>query len=693
MTEQSNHPNRLIHEKSPYLLQHAYNPVDWYPWGDEAFEKAEREDKPVFLSIGYSTCHWCHVMEKESFEDPEIAEMMNDAFVNIKVDREERPDIDSVYMHVCQLMTGSGGWPLTIIMTPERKPFFAATYIPSETRLGRTGIKELIPQIEQIWESRRDDVDNAAEKVMSSLQEMDYGEDEDSIDRDMLDYAYLKLSDSFDEQYGGFRRAPKFPSPHIILFLLRYWRRTGVKDALKMVEKTLKQMRLGGIFDQVGYGFHRYSTDSKWIVPHFEKMLYDQAMLTMAYTEAYQVTKHDSFHKTVKEVLGYVLRDMTSPQGGFYSAEDADSEGEEGKFYLWTEEELRQLIDDDLVLKVFNVHRDGNFREEASGSKIGKNILYLKKPLSELASDLKVSQEELEARIQIARQKLFEVREMRVHPLKDDKILTDWNGLMIAALAKASRVLNDLEYRKAAEEGAEFILNNLIRDGELLHRYRDGEAAIKGFLDDYSFLIWGLIELYETTFKSEHLKRAVELSEKMVEKFYDEERGGFYLTSPDSDSEQIIRKKEMYDGAYPSGNSVAVLNMLRLAHMTARTELEDIAGKSMGAVAGKASTTPEAFIQFLVAVDFAVGPVNEVVITGNLQSEDTRVMLESLRQEFIPRTVVLLKSGEELDNISGLTSSLGKEGKATAYVCRDYRCNLPTTDPGKMMELLKSDQG
>ncbi|MFW5936248.1 MAG: thioredoxin domain-containing protein, partial [Candidatus Hadarchaeota archaeon] len=426
----------------------------------------------------------------------------------------------------------------------------------------------------------------------------------------------------------------------------------------------------------------------------FEKMLYDQAMLTMAYTEAYQVTKHDSFHKTVKEVLGYVLRDMTSPQGGFYSAEDADSEGEEGKFYLWTEEELRQLIDDDLVLKVFNVHRDGNFREEASGSKIGKNILYLKKPLSELASDLKVSQEELEARIQIARQKLFEVREMRVHPLKDDKILTDWNGLMIAALAKASRVLNDLEYRKAAEEGAEFILNNLIRDGELLHRYRDGEAAIKGFLDDYSFLIWGLIELYETTFKSEHLKRAVELSEKMVEKFYDEERGGFYLTSLDSDSEQIIRKKEVYDGAYPSGNSVAILNLLRLAHMTARTELEDIASKSMGAVAGKASTTPEAFIQFLVAVDFAVGPVNEVVITGNLQSEDTRVMLESLRQEFIPRTVVLLKSGEELDDISGLTSSLGSgESKATAYVCRDYRCNLPTTDPGKMMELLKSDQG
>ncbi len=695
MGEHSRGSNHLVHEKSPYLLQHSCNPVDWYPWSEEAFEKAKNDDKPIFLSIGYSTCHWCHVMERESFEDPEIAELMNDAFVNIKVDREERPDIDSIYMYVCQLMTGSGGWPLTIIMTPEKKPFFAATYIPRETRFGRTGMKELIPQIKQIWDKKRDDIYNAAEQILSSLQEMEH--DEGSIDPDMLDYAYLKLSDSFDEQYGGFRRAPKFPSPHIILFLLRYWNRTGVKNVLKMVEKTLTQMRLGGIFDQLGYGFHRYSTDSKWIVPHFEKMLYDQAMLCMAYTEAYQVTKDKLFHQTVEEVVDYVLREMTSPQGGFYSAEDADSEGEEGKFYVWTEDELREHVEDDLVLKVFNVQGDGNFREEVSGSKTGKNILYLKKPVSELASDHKVSKDELESRLQDARQRLWEVRDKRVHPLKDDKILTDWNGLMIAALAKASAVFDNEhpEYRQAAEKSTEFILNNLIRDDELLHRFRDGEAAINGFLDDYSFFIWGLIELYEATFKPEYLKKAVELSEKMVNKFYDEQRGGFYLTPSDSnsDSEQIIRKKEIYDGAYPCGNSVAILNLLRLTHMTANTEFEGIASESIESVAGKASITPEAFIQFLTAVDFAVGPVNEVVISGGPQNEDTGVMLDVLRQEFIPRTVVLFKSGEELDDVSGFTSNLSSiEGRATAYVCRDYRCSLPTTDPAKMMELLRSDE-
>ncbi len=700
MSEYDNQPNHLINEKSPYLLQHAYNPVDWYPWSDKAFKKAKREDKPVFLSIGYSTCHWCHVMEKESFEDPEVAQLMNEVFVNIKVDREERPDIDSIYMHVCQLVTGSGGWPLTIIMTPEKKPFFATTYIPRETRFGRTGIRELIPHIKQIWENQRDDVDNATEQILSSLQELEYGEG--SIDRDMLDYAYFKLSDSFDEQYGGFGRAPKFPSPHTILFLLRYWKRTGFKNSLKMAEKTLTQMRLGGIFDHIGYGFHRYSTDSKWIVPHFEKMLYDQAMLIMAYTEAYQVTKDECYRKNVSEIVDYVLRDMTSPQGGFYSAEDADSEGEEGKFYVWTEDELRQHISDELVLNVFNVHQDGNFREETSGSKTGKNILYVKKPLSELASDLKVSQEELGSRIQNAREKLFDIRKKRVHPLKDDKILTDWNGLMIVALSKASAAFGNTNYQLAAESGAEFILKNMFRDGQLLHRYRDGEAAINGFLDDYSFFIWGLIELYESTFKPEYLKKAVELTEKMVDLFYDKEKGGFYLI-PDSgagagagagtgpDTDHIVRKKELYDGAYPSGNSVAVLSLLRLAHMTAKTEFEDIASKSMESIAGAASITPEAFIQFLIAIDFALGPVNEVVLAGNPQGEDTQVMLDTLRERFLPRSIVLLKSGAQLDEISFTSDLTSKEGRATAYVCKNYQCNLPTTDPAKMVELLETD--
>ncbi|MFH1125034.1 MAG: thioredoxin domain-containing protein, partial [Pseudomonadota bacterium] len=436
-----NPSNRLIHEKSPYLLQHAHNPVNWLPWGHEAFEKAHRENKPIFLSIGYSTCHWCHVMEKESFEDPEVAGLLNETFVSIKVDREERPDLDHVYMTACQMLTGSGGWPLTIVMTPDKRPFFAATYIPKGSRFGRTGMMELIPRLRDTWRTRRDEVLASAESITQSLQGLEKESQGGDLDRSVLDRAYEELSKRFDKTYGGFSNAPKFPTPHNFFFMLRFWKRTGNSEALKMVEKTLQKIRWGGIYDQVGFGFHRYSTDREWLVPHFEKMLYDQAMLALAYLETYQAAGEGVYGDTAREIFEYVLRDMTSPEGAFYSAEDADSEGEEGKFYVWTREELRQILGEeeaDLIAKVFHVEKSGNFREEATGENTGANILYLGRPISEIAADLGMPRPDLEKAMESARKKLFEARKKRVHPHKDDKVLTDWNGLMIAAFARGA---------------------------------------------------------------------------------------------------------------------------------------------------------------------------------------------------------------------------------------------------------------
>lgn len=454
-------PNRLIYEKNPYLLQHAYNPVDWYPWGQEAFEKAKKEDKPIFLSIGYSTCHWCHVMERESYDDEEVARLINDAFVSIKVDREERPDIDSTYMRACQALIGSGGWPLNIILTPDKKPFFAATYIPKESIFGRTGMLELIPRIKDLWEKNRDEVEKTAMKVTSSIREVYRGKPGEELDKDVFNMAYEQLLTMFDEQHGGFDDAPKFPTPHNLQFLLRYWRRTRDIIALRMVERTLTGMRMGGIYDHIGFGFHRYSTDSKWLVPHFEKMLYDQALIAMAYIEAYQATKDEEYGRAAREIFTYVLRDMTSPEGGFYSGEDADSEGVEGKFYVWTENEIRTVLgeESDLVKRIFNIEEEGNFREE--GRLTGKNILHLTGSLSEIASDLKVPVDKLQKLLDDARLKLFTARERRIHPGKDDKILVDWNGFMIAALSKGAQVFNEPAYADAAQRAADFILENM----------------------------------------------------------------------------------------------------------------------------------------------------------------------------------------------------------------------------------------
>jgi len=688
--------NRLIHEKSPYLLQHAENPVDWYAWGPEAFEKARRDNKPIFLSIGYSTCHWCHVMAHESFENPEVARLMNEVFVCIKVDREERPDIDNIYMRVCQMMTGSGGWPLTILMTPDKKPFFAGTYIPRESHHGRLGMLDLIPRIKEVWDTQHAEILKTADQITASLSQLSQDSTGDELDKSTLKTAYEQLSSRFSEQYGGFGNAPKFPSPQNLLFLLRYWQSTNDEKALRMVVKTLQSMQEGGIYDHIGFGFHRYSTDSHWLVPHFEKMLYDQAMLAMAYIEAYQATGKKELRETAKKIFTYVLRDMTDQKGGFYSAEDADSEGVEGKFYVWTEDEIRKVLkgeEADLIINVFNVKKSGNFSDEASGENTGANILHLEKTLTEVAFKNKTSVDELKERVETARQKLFTARNKRIHPHKDDKILTDWNGLMIAALAKGAQACNEPEYANAAKRAADFILTDMRRtDGRILHRYRDGHAAILANVDDYAFLIWGLLELYETVFDVHYLQTALDLNNEMIKYFWDEQNGGFYFTADDAE-ELIVRQKDIYDGAIPSGNSVAVLNLFRLARITANSDLEDKANKIMIAFSKDVKSVPSGYTQMMVGLDFGIGPSYEIVIVGNPEAKDTKEMLNSLRKHFIPNKVVLLRpSDQEAPDIIRLAKfteyQSSFDGKATAYVCLDYACKMPTTDTEEMLKLL-----
>ena len=695
MTSEKNQ-NRLAFEKSPYLLQHAGNPVDWYPWGAEAFDKAERENKPIFLSIGYSTCHWCHVMAHESFEDPQIAKLMNDVFVSVKVDREERPDIDTLYMTACQMMTGSGGWPLTIIMTPDKQPFFAGTYIPRETRFGRLGLLDLIPRIKELWATRQAEVLSSARQIAATLQKASLLTPGEELGEPVLHLAYEQLSARLDKHYGGFSVAPKFPTAHNLLFLLRYWKRSGDNKALKMVEDTLQAMRRGGIFDHIGFGFHRYSTDAQWLVPHFEKMLYDQAMLAMAYTEAYQATAKEEYAQTAREIFTYVLRDMTAAGGGFYSAEDADSEGEEGKFYLWTYDEIKRILNSDeadLFIKVFDIKDAGNFTDEVAGRKTGRNIPHLAKSFAEIGSELSEPIPELQKRLESMRQKLFKYRDKRVHPQKDDKILTDWNGLMVAALAKGARVFNKPGYASAAKSTMDFILNNMVtHNGRLLHRYRDGEAALPAHIDDYAFLIWGMLELYETTFEIYYLIRAIELNEHLIEHFWDDKNGGFYFTAVDGEN-LLVRQKEIYDGAIPSGNSVAMLNLLRLGRLSANPNLEQKAAQIGRAFFESVRQSPSAYTQLMTAIDFAVGPSHEIVIVGDPGADDTKGMLRAIHRRFIPNRVLILLSPEPSDSdikrIIPFTEQMSWiKGKATAYVCHQYTCKLPTTDIDTMLRLL-----
>jgi uncharacterized protein YyaL (SSP411 family) len=685
--------NRLQHEKSPYLLQHAGNPVDWYPWGTAAFEAAARADKPIFLSMGYSTCHWCHVMERESFEDPQVAAMLNETFICIKVDREERPDIDNIYMAVCQVVTGSGGWPLTILMAPDKTPFYAATYIPKEGRYGHAGLIELVLQVRQLWNTRRAEVLGAGQEHMERLRQFMEMPGGSGLDQETLHEAFKNFVSRFDKRYGGFGGAPKFPTPHNLSFLLRYGKRTRDARGLSMVERTLKAMRRGGIYDHVGFGFHRYSTDRSWLVPHFEKMLYDQALLSLAYLEAFQATGKAEYADTAREIFTYVLRDMTDPEGPFYSAEDADSEGVEGRFYVWSEREIRHVLDAGLaalVIRYFHVRQGGNWVDAAGHGDGGSNILHLEEELAGMAAETGG------AELERARQILFAVREKRVHPHKDDKVLTDWNGLMIAALARGAQVLGEPRYEEAAKKALRFITDRMAgEDGRILHRYRDGEASIPANLDDYAFLVWGLIELYEATFDTRILALALRLNRDQLAHFWDEAAGGFFFT-PDDGEELLLRQKDAYDGAVPSGNSVSMLNLLRLARMTGDADLEQKAARLGRALSGRVAQFPAGFTQFLCALSFALGPSHEVVLAGAPGSVELQTMVQALRHRFIPEKVVLVRregagseEGQDLSELAPFLSAYRSgEAAALAYVCSNNACALPTSSVDRMLELL-----
>jgi len=678
--------NRLAKESSPYLLQHKNNPVDWYPWGQEAFERAKELDRPIFLSIGYSTCHWCHVMEHESFEDEQVAQLLNENFISVKVDREERPEIDHVYMSVCQAMTGHGGWPLTIIMTPQKEPFFAGTYFPKSGRLGRPGMLELLPSIANAWKNKRTELVQSAQKVNEFLQNSNQKKQGEELDESILTDTFSQFVNRYDKVHGGFGNEPKFPSPHNLIYLLRYHHMTGDKTALMMVETTLQKMRLGGIFDHVGFGFHRYSTDKEWLVPHFEKMLYDQAMLTMAYSEAYQITKTPEYKQTAEEILTYVLRDMTDSRGGFYSAEDADSEGEEGLFYLWTIEELKSMFDESdvtFLTQLYSLESQGNFKDEATGQFIGRNIFYLEEKIN--------TNDELE-RLTRIRNTLFEHREKRIHPLKDDKILTDWNGLMIAAFAKAGMAFENPRYVDAAKNSTQFLLKNLTDDtGRLKKRYRNGNAGLDAHLDDYAFLIWGLLELYDATLDISYLSEAIQFSRIMVEDFMNPD-GGFYLGG-DNSEKLIVRAMTGYDGAIPSGNSVAVMNLLRITRITGEVKWAEMADQLFKVFSKEIENAPTGFTSMLSAFLFESDSPKEIVIVGSMQDPIAQQAIKRLQTEYHPGNVILFKdTNDKMNQLNPIANWTNEHrpinDQTTFYVCEDFACKFPTTDLDQAFKLI-----
>ncbi|MEL6442841.1 MAG: thioredoxin domain-containing protein [Bacteroidota bacterium] len=708
-------PNRLATASSPYLRQHADNPVDWHPWGDDAFALAHRQRKPVFLSIGYATCHWCHVMAHESFEDAEVAALLNDAFVCVKVDREERPDVDQVYMAVCQAMTGHGGWPLTLLLTPERQPFFAATYIPKHTRGQRLGLIDWVPRVQALWQQAPERARNAAAEITAQVRAALQTESADTpLDVSVLDRAAQQLAQRFDPAFGGFGAAPKFPTPHHLLFLLRHWTRTGDADALQRVTHTLRAMRHGGIHDPLGGGFHRYSTDRRWLLPHFEKMLYDQALLAMAYTEAWQATGGPDggdalLRETAESVFTYVLRDLTHPRGAFFSAEDADSEHpdghmEEGAFYVWTDPELDALLGDEAALAkvAFGTEPDGNFEDEATQRKTGANVLHTARALDTLATDFETTEADIAARLAAIRATLLAHRNAtRKRPLRDEKVLTDWNGLMIAALARAARAFDRPAYAEAAARAAAFVLAELRTAEGLLHRWHDAialpdgttappDAGIAAHLDDYAFLVFGLTDLYQATFDPSWLRAALDLHAEMEARFGDAEHGGYFFTAAGSEH-LITRVKEFYDGAAPSGNSVAMLNGLRLARLTGHTDLEATAARVAQAHADVAQA-PVAHTFLMSALDWLLGDAHEVVIAGDPDAADTQALVRAAAQAFAPNTVTVLRPTDDAAAVAALApyaeAMTPVNERAAAYVCEAFACQAPVNEPDALRAAL-----
>jgi hypothetical protein len=695
-------PNHLITEKSPYLIQHAYNPVDWYPWGDEAFKKAREENKPIFLSIGYSTCHWCHVMEHESFEDPGIAQYLNEHFVSIKVDREERPDIDQIYMSYVISATGSGGWPMTVFMGADKKPFFGGTYFAPAEAHGRPSFKRVLEFIENAWRTKQDQIKTSGDQFI------DYLRDRSSValpdggklpDEGVLTSAFRSFYSGYDGVHGGFGRAPKFPSAHNLLFILRYYNRSGDEDAFSMVETTLKKMAQGGMRDQIGGGFHRYSVDREWFVPHFEKMLYDQAMLLRAYTEMYQMTQDPAYSKVAREICEYVLRDMTDAAGGFYSAEDADSlessaaaHKREGAFYVWRADEMRALLTEKefkVASLLYGVEEAGNVTPAQDPMKefTGVNILKLARTAEEAARELEIGTPEVEALIQSANSKLFAARGKRPRPHLDDKILTDWNGLMIAHLTAASQALGEPRYLAAAEKAMDFVLKHCVdADGRLLHRYRAGEAAIAGQLDDYAFLTYGLLELYLATGREKYLGLAQSHADRILLDFRDAAGpGGFFMTTEAGSSDLISRPKDLTDGALPSGNSIAVLDLVILETIRRDGKYGAAADRELKFLSTQWTESPTAFGQALSSLDFWLGPQSEVVIAGDPGSETARAMKKEIYLRFLPHTVVLNHPEGSMGKlievlVPWIHEQPAVPGKVTAYVCHDGACQLPTSD-------------
>ncbi len=714
MSKLSNHenrqPNRLVEEKSPYLLQHAYNPVHWYSWSEEAFRQAREQDRPIFLSVGYSTCHWCHVMERESFEDAETAELMNRWFVNIKVDREERPDVDRVYMTYVQASTGSGGWPMSVWLTPDLNPFYGGTYFPPEDRFGRPGFRTVLEKIAEVWQQQRDVVVRSSENMIAQLRGAAAVFGRQLVDSSVLYRTFKIFQQAYDRRHGGFGAAPKFPRPVTHDFLLRYFARTGDEEAARMVLATLSAMAKGGMYDHLGGGFHRYSVDGFWHVPHFEKMLYDQAQLAVSYLEGYQISRDEFFARIARETIEYVLRDLTDPaSGAFYSAEDADSpleagrpERAEGAFYVWTQLEIGQLLgpDAELFNSRYGVKAKGN-AEDPHGELAGKNVLHVMRSLEEMAASGRTA-EEVEEALEGARQKLRAGRDRRPRPHLDDKVLCAWNGLMISTLARAYQVLghepNASRYLDAARRAARFLTSTLWneREATLHRRYRDGQVAFQGYLEDYAFLIQALLDLYEACFELEWLRLANRLTERMTELFWDAEGGGFFATSG-RDPSVLLRLKDDYDGAEPSGNSIAALNLLRLAAMLDRTEWRQKAELTLQAFSVRLTEAPQALPQMLVAFAFQQDEPTQIVIAGERDDPHTRALLRVVHERFLPNKVLLLADAMARAELSStlpfLAAMTPRNSRSTAYVCRHYACEHPVDEPAALSELLGNPPG